>query len=183
MALTLNALVGFETEGLEEDLAVSGSPVVDSNLPVRTGTGSLKINGASPTAGQYDIDVGAVSRFIFGFACQVNDLELKNDSDFFQVIDTSSGVSIALRLKTDGDVDLIRNGTVAATLTTPFTVNTWHFVEIGIIINGSSGKFIVVIDGSNQLNESSVDTLASATSADFIRFTGFVCRSNTGRSS
>ncbi len=167
--------VGFETRGLEEaNRATVGSPVANTSVPVRTGSSSLKLLGAT-TAPEYslgNISPSGTPGDIIGFQFHTNNITPTADVDFYEVEDTSAGIPIILRLKTDGDVDLIRDGSVAATVTSPFTANHWHLVEVGSYVNATLGVFIVDIDGVNHLDESGVDTFASATVTDKVTLRG-----------
>ena len=174
MAITLRNFVGFETGGTEEVDGQVGSPAVNSTAPVKSGTYSLKLDGAA-TAAQVDFNIDlleSASRGLYGFHFQTNDVTPTNDVDIFAIVDTAGAAHFALRLKTTGNVDLIdANGAVQATITSPFTVNTWHFIEVGWKRDNTVGKVIVDINGGSELSETNFDN-NTGTSAGVIRFTG-----------
>ena len=122
MTLTLSQVVGFETLGLEEANSTTGSPLVDSTSPVRTGLGSLKLNGAA-TAPVYEIAIPAENQQLMGFAFQINDITPSSNVDFFEITG-GGGTNITLRLKTDADVDVLgaAKSSVLTTISSPFTV-------------------------------------------------------------
>ena len=79
--------------------------------------------------------------------------------DFFSFRDNSGTVDsakhITLRLRTDGDVEIRSgdNGTVDATISAPFTADTWHDISVWFQLS-ATGDAEVVIDGASTTTNS-----------------------------
>lgn len=150
MPLVLNNFVGFETGGLEEASASSGSPLAATSI-VRTGSYALELNASD----QYDIDpFESVSpdniANAFGFAFRTASSTPTVDVDFLQALEGTDPV-IRLRWEaTSGDLILVDEpGSEVDTITNPFTVDTWHFVELRWTKSFASGVAEVFIDDSS----------------------------------
>ena len=76
--------------------------------------------------------------------------------------DTDAGANIALRLRTDGDVEIrsADNTTVDATISAPFTADTWHEISVWVQIS-ATGNAEVVFDG-NSTTTTSKDYLSTS---------------------
>ncbi len=174
-AAELQDFIGFETGGLEEAIAASGSPAVNSTAPVRSGTYSLKLPGAT-TPAVYSTPASSESfaNRIVGFAFRTNDVVPTNDVDFLQAIDTTPNTLMRLRLKAStGNVDLIdSNNGVAGTITAPFSINTWYFIEVLWQAFTDPGTAEVFIDDNTALSVSGQDFLASPIVPTGYQFTG-----------
>jgi hypothetical protein len=156
MALTLNNFVGFETGGLEEVSASTGSPTAQTSV-VRTGSYALQAAGE-----RVDIDLveggtsDAGDQYIVGFAYHVSDKTPASESHIVRGSGASS-INFSLRLQTDGDVVLWdETGTTRGTATDPLTENKWHYFEL-LWENLASGDFIVYLDGSEIINVTNQD--------------------------
>ncbi len=130
---TINNFVGFETGGLEEVAVVVGSPTAQSSV-VRTGTFALELLS---TGSDHAVDVSpfedvadAGDDQILGFAVRFTKIA---PSVATLIVEAQEGVNdvISLRLATNGDLELLDSaGAVVGTATSPFTVDTWHYVEL-----------------------------------------------------
>lgn len=168
MALTLNNFVGFETGGLEEAQSIGGAPAVNTNAPVRTGSSSLKLLGAAVRP-YFAIDAfeGGGDQgddLIVGFAFRTNDLTPSVNVDFLWAI---NGTSIHIRLRLTGGGDLVlvdSTNTQRGIEPSPFTVDTWHFIELRWQ-NLNIGAADVYIDGA--------PTAISVTLRDFLAVDAF----------
>ena len=78
---------------------------------------------------------------------------------------TDAYFNIALELRTDGDLEVRSNdnSTVDATISAPFTANTWHEISIWYQ-ESATGNAVVTIDG-NKTSTTSKDYLASTGTA------------------
>jgi len=164
MAVTHNSHFGFETESLAEEVVHStGSPAIDTSAPSHSGTGSLKLNGAAtaPTAAFSPFDGGQDSvgtDQVVGFWFRTNDITPTNDVDIL-LGESDSGIHIRLRFEAStGDLILVTAaGSEASRETAPFTVDTWHFIELHWQ-QVDAGSADVEIDGNaTSISEVSTD--------------------------
>ena len=158
MALILRRICGFETGGLEQAVAVTGTPSVQGTT-VKNGTWALNCSPAA-TVEEFILasDFSGLDLLI-GFWFQTADVTPAANIDFFKEGDTGSNINIAIRLKTDGDIAILDSvGTEVATGTPSLTNSQWHFIEI-IFAPTGSGDAEVIIDGSS---------VVSATAEDFL---------------
>ena len=184
MALTLNDFVGFETQGLEEVDSTEGSPAVNTDAPVHSGLSSLKIIGTATRARTFIAPFLKTARAgnddIVGFWFRTNDTTPTNNTDFHTAEVQDSQNAYSLRLKTTGNVVVLDGGgtEVGTEATTPFTVDTWHFVEVfwhqGTANN--DGTIDVHVDGSSIISETGLDFLGDSATWDDVlseyQFTG-----------
>ena len=148
MALTVNNYFGSETGGGEEASAVSGSADFDQTTVVRSGSRAVAMVGASTIQFTIDIDDGVASAgddHIVGFGFHSTDLSPGTATRLF----TSNDQGIRLSLDTNGDV-LVQQGVgnTVATVLSPFTVDTWHYIEL-YWQNLDSGNVELFIDDSS----------------------------------
>lgn len=153
MALTLNQFVGFETGGLEEASATTGSPDATEATIVRSGDRALLL--PTGTEARYEIDLfgevaNAGNSHIVGFGCRIGDLSPASTSIFGQASEgAGTNNAIILSLDTNGDVlvrDVTNTTVTNGTITSPLTVNTWHYFEL-YFQNLDSGAWELLIDG------------------------------------
>lgn len=76
---------------------------------------------------------------------------------------------IFLRLKTNGDLALLEEGQVEVGTASPFTVDTWHYIEMRWQ-NLASGAADVFVDGQSKISVTGKDFLVSP--LDAYRFSG-----------
>ena len=162
MALTQNNFVGFESGGLEELSNTAGSPVIVTT-PVRTGNYALHLPEGANLAEIKPLlnttDAGA--KFIVGFAVRFTDVSPGAECRFFGSNGAVS-IPIGLRLATDGDLELLDvGGIVVGTATTPFTVDTWHYIEV-YWEHVDSGVAEVFVDGTQVIDVSAQDFLSAS---------------------
>lgn len=173
--------VGFDTGGLEEATLTSGTPTVQSTV-VRTGNGALQLAG-NATAPSYMIDLFAsvadplgTDRYVVGFALQLDDVTPSAVIRIFSArsVDDVGGDDISLQVETNGNLTLRNSsGSTQDTVTTPFTVDTWHYIELSWH-RADPGIAVVTIDGtSHGANSSDFDN-------SFITFGGAELDGGTG---
>lgn len=173
-ALTLNNFIGFETNGLDEALGASGSPVTEASSPSpHSGDWSLDLASGSYraaiiTGGSIDSDNDFIVGFWINFADKVpggtiifmNARQDDNDPVWRLEITSSSN----LRITDDG------GSLIGSEVTDPFTVGQWHLIETRWQ-HSTSGAIDVHIDGSSVLSETAQDLSSggsiSADSADY----------------
>lgn len=66
-----------------------------------------------------------------------------------------------LRLKSDGNLAVTRNGTTLGTGTTPLALNTYYYVELKIKINSSTGTVDVRVNGTSLISLTGQNTQAT----------------------
>ncbi len=162
MALALHNFSGFETQGNEESNLVVGSPAYVSS-PKRSGTVALHLPGAS-TQNEYQIDTESdfLNNQIYSIWVNFTDLTPNAAYQFMQGSSSSSVSLWKLRLETDGGVTFVDAGDVdKETAGTPFTVNTWHRIDI---FNSSAGNHptTIYVDGSLILGPNNAGSTASS---------------------
>ena len=171
MVLTLNTFVGFETGGLEESSAVTGSPDATEATIVRSGIRALKL----PHSGQHIFDIQPFSSvadagtgYVAGFAFQTNDTTPNSGHALFRAEDT--GVMFSLVWESDGDFSLTDNtGGTIGTATTPFTNNVWHYIEV-YFQHSATASIEVFIDGTSVIGPATNQDLLGSGTFDTIRF-------------
>ena len=181
MANVLGNLVGFETGGLEETVASAGTPDATEETVVRFGIRSCKLAGAA-TSASIDIDTnvagttGSTTNHIVGFAFQTNDITPTTDVDILEAQTGAGGKPIGLRFEaTTGDLIVLDNASnEVGTITAPFTVNTWHYIELwheNTSGAGANSDCEVFIDEISKITITNEDFDLGAT-ISFYRFTG-----------
>lgn len=107
---------------------------------------------------------------VLGFAIRFSDV-IPDAS--YELIQSWEGIYVAWTvrvLQTTGYLELDAGGVTEYTGTSnPFTVNTWHYVEIYVYRNDTTGVHALYIDGVQYWNESNIDTLAATTGNFFYR--------------
>jgi hypothetical protein len=71
---------------------------------------------------------------------------------------TSSILHVNLVYTNTGKLLVKQNTTVLATATQDIYMNTWYTIEFDVTINGTTGQFVLKIDGQEVANETSQDT-------------------------
>ncbi len=168
------------------DTIASGSPSVASTpappnskycVVADASVGSSVISFLFPESGN---DQGLIntsgnyaSPFKYTFKVRFDDVTPTNAVKMVQCGNSGlfAETDLALRLNTNGDVDILSGGTadtIDATFTTPFTANTWHEISIWYQ-RSATGNAEVVIDGTSKTT-SSKDYLGSVTTSAGIHF-------------
>lgn len=129
---------GAETGGGEEAHGTVGSPSIQSSV-VRSGSYAVEFAAAATPArvifvkaASSGADGDALSNgIVVGLGFRLSDKTPNTAYDFLWVDGSAGSQHIRLRLLTNGDVELRDAGnTAVATITDPFSVDTWHFVEL-----------------------------------------------------
>lgn len=144
MALTVNEFIGFETGGLEESSSIAGTPVVQSTVK-RSRTFALELNAATDTyiVSPFSEVADAGNKEIWGGGVRFSVLNVL--TNFWQAAD-GGGFNITLQLKANGDLALLNDLEVeVGTATNPFTVDTFHFIEV-VWDHANPGKADVFVD-------------------------------------
>ena len=163
----LDWAAGAETGGMQEVDSITGSPSAQATV-VRTGSYSYlcgqNVSFDSPVAS------ADTNKHIAGFAVRFADVSPATAFQFCRGL-VSGTTQISLQIETNGDVT-IRNagGASAATGTAPFTVNTWHFVELAWD-HSDTGAAKLWIDGAEVASVASAD-FSTGAGAPFYIFLG-----------
>ena len=172
MALTLNRFIGFETGGLEEAISTGGSPDATEATVVRSGIRSLLL----PHSGthQYKFNVfstvaDAGTDYVLGFAFRTDDITPAAKVKFLQVREGTNAI-VLLQLAIDGDLELLDDAeSIIGTAATPFTNNTWHFIEI-YFQHSTSAAVEVFVDGASVIGPLSAKDLSAGGTLDIVDF-------------
>jgi hypothetical protein len=97
------------------------------------------------------------NHLICGFYIRFTDLSPGTAYPFFGIVDDAGEglntgiVHTSLQLETDGDCSLLdqNESNVTSTTTSPFTVDTWHRIEVRHIPAGFNGECQVWVDGTD----------------------------------
>lgn len=163
MALTLNEFLGFETGGLEEASATSGTPDATETVIVRSGARSLAMNA---TADQYDFDpLAHVSSGgtgnVLGFAFYTTDKTPASNTTIVVIGDSTDADVLNLVLETDGDI-VVNDNTGATTINDPLTENAWNYIEL-FWNHVDSGSWELFVNGTSVGSASSRDMSGGGT--------------------
>lgn len=148
---SVNLLVG--PNGL--DAVSGGSIIADSDgaivyqqSDVGTGTQRIVPSGAAFTVG---LDVRKISAG-------------GSSGNFIWFEDAAAGNMFLLHLRSDGFMEVRRSSTVLATLSSNLIASARKMVEFSWLAHNSTGAYEVRIDGTVEVSDSGVDTIATATS-------------------
>ena len=171
MALTLNEFIGFETGGLEEANATSGTPDATETTIVRSGARSLAMNA---TADQYDLDplkhvTSGGTGNVLGFALYPTDKTPASDTTIIIIGDSTDADILNLVLDADGDI-VVNDNTGATTINDPLTENSWNYIEL-FWNHVDSGSWELFVNGISVGSGSSRDMSGGGT-LNLCRFQG-----------
>ncbi len=170
MALTLHNFIGFETGGLEEASATSGSPAVNTTFP-RTGRYYLKL-APTGSSDQYDIDAFLEGTdqgdyYVLGFAYRA---EAVTTQSILEARDTGGSVIWTLKLTSGNYLRITDQASTDFTATTTQLVtDNWYYIEISWESTGANDQMDVYLDGSSELAITTAD-LDTGTALGTYRF-------------
>ncbi len=178
---TVHNCLSFETGGLEEaDVSTQGAPEIGTTSPTpKHGTYRLGLIG-STTTDQFIFNVKPDGSDLdnntflnIGMYIQFNDVTPVDVQPYLIEVQTSAGTLIgSLELTSGGDMEIRdANGTLQATATTPFTVDTWHLLEWVVEIT-ATGLTELFIDGDSVASDPSGDYDAGGNEVGRIRLKG-----------
>jgi hypothetical protein len=179
--MALTNLTGFETQDLLENVAVTGTPAVNTDAPVRSGTASLKLAGTTVNysvpilygtngvAGSYSTAGGYC---LVGFAFRRTGNSVSSRS-ICRGYDSAGAIKFALSLNSfspdivmqDSALSAVTNGTLADAL----LLNTWYYIEISVQ-SSNTGAWEVWINGTSVMSGSGEDFLQANDDWTSIRF-------------
>ncbi len=160
MAFTLNNLIGFETNGLEEASSVANAPIIQSGV-VNTGGFALQFDNVS--ADQYFVEPfegftsDAGDQYAIGFAFRTDDLTVTANYALFRCTGQGSNqISLAVD-GTTAELVLLDNGLSEVGRSTPtLSVDTWHYIEV-YWENADSAVAEVFLDGVQVISVTAQD--------------------------
>ena len=165
MALTRNNLIGFETGGLEEANAISGSPDATEATVVRSGIRALKLPGSGDNYTLLWEDGGtsvADTNLIFGLAVNFDTVSPGAAVEFLRTLNDGGGsIAIDLDLTTGNKISvntLSGSGAIVSDLT--ISADTWYFIEL-YFQNIDSGNVELFINGTSEGTASAQDMFST----------------------
>ena len=108
-------------------------------------------------------NIPATATLIVGFAYFLNTGNRTfGDLGIVGFLDAAN-LQVDLRVTNTGTFYFTRNGTMLGTPTTAnFTFNSWHYIEVQVTINNTTGVCILKVDGTQYINLTSQNTRTSA---------------------
>ena len=133
---------------------VAPSAFVSSSLS-RTGRNSLSIGSS---AGYAQKNLANAATLIVGIAVNLNSVP-SNAAVPISFTDNSTA-QVDIRINSSGQMFFTRAGTTIGSTTAgaTFTMGVWHYLEVKVTFNGSSGVAICKLDGVTVLNGTSLNT-------------------------
>ncbi len=156
---------GFESGILTTEVDIIGStPFVNTGVP-RTGLYKFGTNSTSDSGGW---DFPGTDQIYMGTGFYIDDLTSNNNQDFLVL--ASSDSNIALRAFTNSTINAMRGGSsIASSSPFTFTLDTWHYLELWVLMADASGRVVLKADG-NIIIDFTGDTL-SGSSVNMTRLT------------
>ncbi len=160
MALTLNNLVGFETQGNEEASSTQNSPTAETTVVHEPGEASVNLSNTNQEFLISAIETGTVTSGdsrIFSFWFFWPSLTGATNVEFCSAIGSTK--IWLMRTVTPASNTLLQFEDNAATTyngSTTITVNAWHLLQI-LWDNTATGDVDVWLDGVSEISETSID--------------------------
>ncbi len=168
MALTLNQLVGFETQGAEE--LFSGSPTINTLIP-RSGLACAQLDDFFDIRA-FTLVADAGDNYVIGFGYQTSDATPSVNRAILRGEEGGSTLCFELRIDTDSSLKLMDAASLEIGSGGTISDDTWHFIEI-YFDHSDTGVVEVFLDGISVISEASEDLSAGGT------FDNLGFRSNT----
>lgn len=135
----------------------------------RGGAGALNVKAGSSFAttgvSAYSMvskNVGAQVTMFVGVALYFDSSTQTNDSEIIRFMD-GSVLQVALRITAAGTLYFVRGTTVIGSVTAAaFPTNSFHYIEVQVTFNGSTGVANLWIDQTQVLTGSSLNTISSS---------------------
>jgi hypothetical protein len=160
---------GFEGFGDTTGIAPQPTGIVARKYPVTLGEASMDVEvgrGGNGFCLEWEasslyiqsphltIDATCVAGFAFQFAAP--------DADEILVLYDGITVGMTLFLNFDGTIQIKRGSTVLGTSALSLFTNTWYYIEFKVLTDNAAGTADLVVNGSNWLSLSGIDTQAGA---------------------
>lgn len=135
----------------------------NSTVAISAGNGRRGASMRMTTFNSYATKVlDSQATWIVGVAFRCSGL--LNSGSIISLLDSGSG-QVDLRVKSDGNLQVTRNGTLLGTGTSPLSTNTWYFIELKVKIDPSTGTVDVHVNGSSVISLSGQNTRATSNSS------------------
>lgn len=139
--------------------STSGDTVpTPSSLAARFGTQGLRITFGNTPGFAVKTLPSSYSTLIVGVAFNVDSFRLHNTNVYLVALNEGGTNHLTLGLTATGLLEVMRNGTVLATGTTPISTGVWYYAEIKAVIHDSTGAVTVRLNGVNEITGTSLDT-------------------------
>ncbi|MGW8177407.1 MAG: hypothetical protein ACWGQW_01205 [bacterium] len=132
---------------------------VGANMDTNTRLGqgySLRITGNYTFIVDFDTDVGPT--ITVGVAVYIEDSFL-SALPLINIIDSSQSIQATLQVNTDGSLSVSGQSSSSGVIIR----DTWFYIELTITVNDSTGSVVVDVDGTEVINQTSIDTQGQAT--------------------
>lgn len=148
---------GFESGILTTEVDIIGSsPLVNTGVP-RTGSYKLFNNSTSDASGW---NFPGTDQIYIGTGFYIDDLPTNNNQDFLVL--SSSDSNVSLRARTDSTINALRAGSsLQNSGPVTFTLDTWHYLELWVLMADASGRMVLKMDG-NTIIDFTGDTLSAS---------------------
>lgn len=138
--------------------------------------GGQAVQAVSSNAGGRDIQRSFAATASIGIGCALRMTVMPTANNVHGLFNLLNGATytFGLRVTTTGALEAYRLTAVNAgtslgvSAAGVIAVNTWHYVEIGVVINDTTGSVVVKVDGATVLNLTSQDTNNAVTNADTV---------------
>ncbi len=95
--------------------------------------------------------------------CRFKFLSLSSTNQVFTFGDNGTS-QVEMLVFSDGSIHFYRGGStdIASSATGIISIETWYYIEFKIVFNNTTGSIVCKVDGVEKINQTSIDTVASA---------------------
>jgi hypothetical protein len=168
--MAVSSIGAFNTNGLDQTIASSGTPNITATDPVANHTYSCELQ----TGDDIDLPGGSTAGAtrVFNWYAKVSDVTPSDEIPLAQFYDDVATLVCSIVLKTDGDIDLRnRLGTSETSFTPSITAGVWFHIEMRIDGLTASSLLRGQVNGNGATNVSS-DLNTGGSYVDFTRLSG-----------
>ena len=115
------------------------------------------------------LDPGTTNKLIVGFGYKVDDLV---DAPF-DIVEFRDGATqiFKIQMNADGTISGVRGSTIVHTSLHTILANTWHYIEVKVLLHNSTGTCQFQIDGAvGEAESTGLDTIEAGTACDNVRW-------------
>lgn len=147
------------------DEVVGGFPAIKTG---RDGGFSLRIGSSGNPAALKTKFIADDSKISIGFGYYIGNVISTN---ILTIRDASGNDKFTLKLQSDGDLEVDAAGAghdiAESTSDQPISAATWYFIELEVVFNGTTGSWLLKVDGTEKLNSTSKDTIPTGVSTNW----------------